>query len=247
MAFCTAQQINRPFGISNLTSLIICSCIAGHLVNDLKVGIYIFPICKFVVEITNSLAVLYSLIFKIEKGSLMFIKIKDIFGKHCKEFMVTGFKFILSTYTEYIGFEFNILLAGITHDQNQIAAFVSWTNFTDIVFRIGMGFSNVTRTKVANYIGAKQPIKAKNLQLLYFFLVSIIGFIMFTVIMLLKSKICDIYTKSPEIHECLQNIMDIYTIGAISEIMTNTLNITLRITNRVNQTIYITTFCYIIE
>ena len=247
MGFITAQKIDKPFGISNFASAIICFCVTGYLVNDLKVGVYLFPICKLIMEITNSLAVLYSLIFKIEKGSLICIKMKDICDNHCKEFMIFGIKNILATYAEYMNIEFNILLVGITHDQNQISAFVSWCNFTDIIYRIGCGFGIVTRTRVSNYVGEKNPTKAKNSQLFYFFLVGIISLIIYVLIVVFKSSIADIYTGLPEVHEWLNRILAIYTIGAISEVITNTLNTTMRIANRTNQTIYVTFFCFVVQ
>ena len=61
MAFCTAQGIQRPFGISNLCGIIACACITGWLVEDLKVGIYVFPICKLAVEIINMFFISFSM------------------------------------------------------------------------------------------------------------------------------------------------------------------------------------------
>ena len=63
MGFCTAQKIDKPFGISNLVSIIICVCITGWLVEGLKVGIYVFSILKIIIELINLIAILYSLFF----------------------------------------------------------------------------------------------------------------------------------------------------------------------------------------
>ena len=63
MSFCTAQRIERPFGISNLCGIIVCASITGWLVNDLKVGIYVFPICKVVIEVINMCFILFSMFF----------------------------------------------------------------------------------------------------------------------------------------------------------------------------------------
>ena len=116
-------------------------------------------------------------------------------------------------------------------------------NFADIIYKIGVGFGIVTRTNVSNYVGEQNPTKAKNSQLFYFFLVGIISLIIYVLIVVFKSSIADIYTGLPEVHIWLESILVIYTIGAISEAVTNTLNVTMRIANRTNQTIYVTFLC----
>ena len=69
MSFCTAQKIERPFGISNAVSIIVCTCVCGWLVFDLKVGIYVFSIQKMIIELINLAFIIYAFVFKIEKGS----------------------------------------------------------------------------------------------------------------------------------------------------------------------------------
>lgn len=39
MGFCTAQKIDKPFGIASIFSTTVCCCLIGYLVNDLKVGV----------------------------------------------------------------------------------------------------------------------------------------------------------------------------------------------------------------
>jgi len=68
-------------------------------------------------------------------------------------------------------------LAGLTHNQNQITAFVSWVNIAGFLFTIGLGFSNVTRTRVSNYLGAKCYEQAKNSARFFTFASAVIGLI----------------------------------------------------------------------
>ena len=69
MSFCTAQKIERAFGISNMVSIIICVSLTGWLVNDCKMGIYAYPICKTIIEVVNLAFIMYVMFFQIEKGS----------------------------------------------------------------------------------------------------------------------------------------------------------------------------------
>ena len=63
MGFCTAQKIDKPFGISNIVSIIICFCIIRWLIEEVQVGIHIFSICKVIIELMNLIAILYSIFF----------------------------------------------------------------------------------------------------------------------------------------------------------------------------------------
>lgn len=57
MGFCTAQKIDRVFGISNLLAIVICVGISEWLALDLQVGIYMFPICIMIKESINFCAI----------------------------------------------------------------------------------------------------------------------------------------------------------------------------------------------
>ena len=69
ISFCTAQKIERAFGISNMVSIIICIIITGWLVNDCNMGLYAYPICKTIIEVVNLTAILFVMFFQIEKES----------------------------------------------------------------------------------------------------------------------------------------------------------------------------------
>lgn len=131
------------------------------LVHWYGVGILIFPICKLIVEVVNHEVLVYTLIFTIEKGSLRwapFEKVKSDFSK----FLVFGLQVLLAMYIEIIGFEASVYFAGITHDQYQIAAWVSFQNVTATVYTIGLGFGNVARTNVGNYLGQGRINNTRN-------------------------------------------------------------------------------------
>lgn len=247
IAFCTAQKIDKPFGVSNIVSIVICACITGWLVNGLQVGIHVFSICKVIIELSNLGAILYSLIYCIEKDSLVKISLKDVFSNDFMGFLKFGFKMIFALYAEFIGFEINTYMAGITHDQDQISAFVSWVNFTNIVFAIGLGLGNVSRINISNYVGEKRFVEAKNLTTFYVFACSVIGIIFFIVILLLKHSISSIYTNLPGVTYWLDTIFMYYSIGAFVEIMMGTLCTIMRISNRTGQVIILVIICFMLQ
>ena len=157
---------------------------------------------------------------------------KDIFGNKFGTFLKQGVKIIVALYTEFIGFEINTYLCGRSHDQDQITAFVSFVNLTALLFTCGLGFGNVTRSALANYIGAGKPVQAKNVQRFYSFIVLVIGIIAMALVMGLKAYIVLIYTAIPNVDQWLQKIFLVYSIGVVGEIMEGTLNTTLRVANR---------------
>lgn len=105
------------------------------------------------------------------------VNFRELINKDLLMFFKLGFKTILAICAEYLGFQINTYLCGISHDQNQISAFVCWVNLASILYCFGLGFGNVARTNLSNYVGAKKYAQVKNAQIFYTFLVTIIGLI----------------------------------------------------------------------
>ena len=82
---------------------------------------------------------------------------------------------MIGLYAEFLGFEFNTYLAGLTHDQNEIAAFVSWVNIAGWLFTCGLGFSNVVRTRVSKYVGTNEPERCKHSARFYTLFSAVFG------------------------------------------------------------------------
>jgi Na+-driven multidrug efflux pump len=161
ISFCVSQGVSTIFGISNFASIVVCTILCPILVNWYGVGILIFPICKFIVEIVNLCVVLYALLFKIEKESLQFVSFDKVM-KDFGAFMVFGWQIIMALYVEVFGFEVSVYLAGITHDQYQISAWVCFQNVSSTIYTVGLGFGNVARTNVGNYLGQGRIANARN-------------------------------------------------------------------------------------
>lgn len=52
-AYILAQSIYWPLGAANFLTVMIVICTSHWMMNDLQVGILIFPICKMIAEVMN--------------------------------------------------------------------------------------------------------------------------------------------------------------------------------------------------
>jgi len=156
-------------------------------------------------------------------------------------------KIIGAIYAEFLGFEANTYFSGITHDQNQISAFVSWVNITGILFTFGLGFGNVVRANVSNYIGEGKYTQAKNACLFYTVLSGIVGFIFMILILALPNSIASIYTPLESVQSWIVPILYVYSIGAFLEMVSGIQNTIMRVTNRTGQVIIIVASTFLLQ
>lgn len=161
MAFCMGQDILQPFGYVNILGVSICFCVSNWLVSDYNVGVLLFPICIFMIEVMNFFTILVILIFMIDKKTLSCVTHQEVFSGF-KKFIQEASKFITTMFLDDIQIELSIFLAAYTYDQVQITAYVSFINMTTLVFCFGQGIAVYMRTNVGNYIGEKRFTHAKN-------------------------------------------------------------------------------------
>jgi len=188
-------------------------------------------------EVSNMVGILVCFCY-VEKGTVRCAKLSDI-TDGIGPFLLQGLKFISGLYVEFLGFEFNTYLAGLTHDQNQISAFVSWVNIAGFLFTVGLGFSNVTRTTVSNHMGSKDGNKSKNAARFYTFLSGLIGIVFFILIEIFRYPIASIYSPLPEIQEVIATLLIAYAFGAVCELVLGCQNTLMRLTNRAMTMTYI--------
>jgi len=230
-AFILAQGVTIPFGVANIVSIVVCSCICNWLTFDLQVGILLFPICKTIMEIINLFANIYAIFFSIKKGSIVCVSFSEV-KKDLGGFLCKGFKFIIGLYAEFLGFEFNTYLASLTHDQNEITAFVSWVNIAGFLFTIGLGFSNVTRQRVSSYIGKESPVQALNAARFFTFMAAVVGLLFLICIESCRYGIASIYTPLSDIQEIIAKLLIPYGFGAVFELIVGCQNTLMRLTGR---------------
>lgn len=237
MGFGVAQKIDKDYGISNLVSIITCGCLCNWIVNDLKLGIYLFPICKMIIEVINLLTNLWVFLFRIEKESLQCIAPKNIFTSDLKAFLWVGLKIMSALYAEFLGFEANTYLAAITQDQDQISAFVSWVNITGMIYAFGLGFGNVARTSVSNYVGGGKHVQAKHSSHFFIAMSAFLGVVLMIVLPLNAGSIASVYSPLEPIKAWIRPVLYIYAVGALFEMINGTQNTILRVGGKTSQVV----------
>ena len=243
-AFVLAQGITKPIGAANVVSVIICAFISGWLVKNLEFGILVFPVCKVVMEICNmvGLAVCYTCI---DKETVRCVKFSDI-TSGLGPFLLLGFKFVLGQYAEFIGFEMNTWIASLTHDQDQISAFVAFLNISGFLFAVGLGFAIAARTRVSNLMGSQDAVKTKNAAHFYKFLSFCVGFIFFILMLSFRHQISEIYSPLPQIKDIIATLLIYHAFGAICEVVLGTQNNLMRLTDRAMTMAYIMLALYVV-
>lgn len=154
----------------------------------------------------------------LEKGSFRCVNFKDV-TKGLSKFLLDGLKFILGLYANYLGFELNTYFAALTHDQAQISAFVSWNNLSNIAFTLGVGFSNVIRTRISNHIGENKPENCKNSISFFLLCAGSVGGIIMLLVGIFRHPLAAVYTSSDEIKSILENLYIPYSIGLLCDIL----------------------------
>lgn len=155
-----------------------------------------------------------------------------------------GFKFITGLYASYLGFEFNTYLAGLTHDQDQISAFVSWVNYSNFIFTIGIGVSNVVRTRISNYIGEEKPDCCRNSAKFFVFVSFCVGLVFMVITETFRYSIAGIYTPLPSIRQLIADSLIPYGIALICDILIGCQNTLMRLIGRPMLLTYCMLFFY---
>ena len=115
-----------------------------------------------------------------------------------KDFLKDIFKYTLSLYSEMIGLEFAAFMTTLTKDMSQIAAHTSLVNIAYFIYNLGLGFSNIARTRINYLLGKGHGQAAKN-----FFIVCFIGMVSISMVLggtiyLFKQSIVNFYTSNNE-------------------------------------------------
>ena len=238
MAFCNSQGIYQIFGISSLISTTV-GCLCCHwFFYSFDEDMLVFPYCKLITETINLIFVMYAIVFQADRDTLHFVRFKDI-KKGFWEFMHLGMKISLSLFTMFLGCEFNTYLTGTLHKINSMVAWVSWLNITGFLYSQGLGASNVTRTRVGNYIGEGKFIQAKNYSNFSILISSIFGLIISILLLAFNNTITHIYSDEYDERQQLSSILYIYVIGAYCSVVIGIFNTLMRLTEKAYQDVVV--------
>ena len=101
-----------------------------------------------------------------------------------------------------------------------------------MLYCFGLGFGNVARTNLSNYIGEKKYTQVKNAQVFYTFLVTIIGLIFTVVLASQLDEISGLYSSDGEVDIWITAIMKVYCFGIAFDLLSGLQNTTLRVANK---------------
>lgn len=244
-SFYVSQNFNRPFGIANFMLILVNLCLGYLLVIQYNFGIYAQPICKLFNEVVILCLCLIIWIIKIDYRVKCWPNF-FIYKKNLSEYIWNGFKIIAANYIEYLGFELNTYWIGMTHDDIQIAAFVSWSNLAAIIFTIGIAFGIVSRTNAGHLVGGGKSLEAKNQIGFGLFVTTLIGCVFCLGFAVFNQKLALIYTSLDEVCSMLQEAIFIYAFCIILEFSNGSLCCVLRMADKINELFYSKFLCQVV-
>jgi Na+-driven multidrug efflux pump len=126
-----------------------------------------------------------------------------------------------------------VVLAGRTHNQYAIAAWLCWGNFNNFTYTIGIGFGNVVRTTCGNLLGQGKIWSAKNNAIYSIFMSFLLGLSITLFSWIFIDTIVDIYAPAPAVAAELKPLIQIFCLAITPDIMNGTLTTTMRLSGKV--------------
>jgi Na+-driven multidrug efflux pump len=147
--------------------------------------------------------------------------------------MSFGLHILCALYAEILGFEIMIVLAGRTHNDDKISAWVGYQNFNGLLYQMGLGFGNVCRTNCGNYLGQGKIWSAKNNAWFNIFMSFVMAVVCVLAVLIWVDGIVGIYAPYETIREELKPVILIYCFALCADMMNGTLNTVLRLSGKV--------------
>ena len=244
-AFAMSQGITVIFGAANLIAIIV-NVVCGYIfVINLGYGVLGFGICKIIMEIINSIVIVFIMVTQVNRETFQKFD-KTLFFSDLKDYLKNGQFIAIGCYVEIFCFEINTWMASLTYNQIQISAFVSLVNVSCMHYVTGLGISNALRTNVANLIGQNKQIQAKNLSWFYQFCIFIFAFVEMIVLFTCRGYLAAVYTPQKDVSIVLQENIAIYSICCIPELLLGSLTTIQRLAGNMCKIIVCQTFSFLL-
>ena len=159
--FCFAQGVEDAFTLGTVVAFFIGTSVSGVLVLHFGLGMYGWMTGKIVFDIIVLAITIWKLFADTDPDSRGRIAWTE-FTKGLFHFLLESFKFALSTYSEYIGYEITSFFVYTNPDQNQIASYVAVKNLTIIMYCLSETAALVARTRINMLVGLKRVKTGKN-------------------------------------------------------------------------------------
>ena len=208
-AYCYSQGIEDYFGYINIVSFVITSPLMYVFMVSWDLEIYGFIYARIIGELFN-FAVYIAIYYKRGDERVIGFEKPPMDVKTIATYFLTCIKFAATNYVESIGFEVNTIYVGLLSDTKALAAYVLWVNVVEIVFLMGIGLSNVVRTRINTFFGMKKISTARNF-FWWFFRFNIgLGLIMGISVSLMRNYIAHLYSDNEGITSLLSQMLMIW-------------------------------------
>ena len=185
-----------------------------------------------VIECINSAVIVWVMLFRIEPETLQRVPFSRVLHG-LRNFFAFGMNCVIAIYAEFIGIMIHVVLAGRTHNQYAIAAWLCWGNFNSFTYSIGIGFGNVVRTSCGNLLGQGKIWSAKNNAIYSIFMSFLLGLSITLVVAIFIDTIVDIYAPGPGVAAELKPLFQIFCLAITPDLMNGTLTTTMRLSGKV--------------
>ena len=159
--FCFAQGVEDAFTLGTVVAFFVGVATSWVLVLHFGLGMYGWMIAKIVFDVIVLALTIWKLIKDTDPDTRGRITWTE-FTEGLFHFVVESFKFALSTYSEYLGYEITSFFVYTNPDQNQIAAYVAVMNSTVIMYCLSEAAALVARTRINMLVGLKRIKTGKN-------------------------------------------------------------------------------------
>lgn len=218
--YLVSQNIHKPFVYQNVFLLIISIPLSYLFIYKLDLSIYGFAILKTLIEIINFFALV--MIDKYQADDKFRIEFQpnfdllpQIFDKNFTYQIQLFFKIAPGFYSSYLGMEMNTLIIGLLQDEVMMSSWVCLSSTSQLVFTIGLGVSNTSRTRIGIILGEGDRQRAKRTAYICAILVYFISIVTGLLTFFFRYQIASFFTLIPEIHDNLVYMLSIYGFRAI--------------------------------
>lgn len=241
--FLSSQQITRPLLYLNFLSVALTYVLATFFFGLLGTDERGYAYTKICQEIFNMIYCMVVVMKHIDREYFEPPSIASIRNKLLDFLMLTGYT-ALAFYGEMIAFEINTYYAALLHNVDALAIWVTYINYTGLVYFASVGFGATVRNLVGSRIGERRIQEAKSESLLYFRLIGIFALVVIVLQLAYSENIARVFTKNEALVEGLQGNIKLYCISVFFTLITPGLNSLYRVVGKQTFMFYANVICY---
>ena len=160
-SFIISQDIEKPFLPISIINFCISIVLVLIMCWHFNYGFYGWLLGRYFFDLFNFFTYIYVYFKKVHPKAVGLPPVKFLFDGFGSYF-ADCFKYIVSLFLEWSGYEIFQLLVASTLDPAQIATSSIFNNINNLIFNVGSGFGSVGRVRINYLLGFRRPDAAKN-------------------------------------------------------------------------------------